>query len=103
MIGLGMSVSCHHVAIAYVHKLPCLSTLSYKLRRMSNVWRTGITYSVTAGKSLQAVYNICGGSGHVGLSVWIIIFAVTELFASQVGALQIALAWHFHAIEILQC
>ncbi|DBA74512.1 TPA: hypothetical protein ACH3X2_000973 [Trebouxia sp. C0005] len=43
----------------------------------------GITYSVTAGKSLQAVYLMCGGSGHVGLSVWIIVFAMSELFASQ--------------------
>lgn len=46
--------------------------------------RAGITYSVTAGKSLQAVYHLCGGSGHVGLSEWIIIFAISELFASQV-------------------
>ncbi|KAL3147305.1 hypothetical protein ABBQ32_002791 [Trebouxia sp. C0010 RCD-2024] len=43
----------------------------------------GITYSVTAGKSLQAVYLMCGGSGHIGLSVWIVIFAISELFASQ--------------------
>ncbi len=27
---------------------------------------------------------MCGGSGHVGLSVWIIVFAISELFASQV-------------------
>lgn len=44
----------------------------------------GITYSVTAGKSLQAVYLMAGGTGSVGLSCWIIMFAVSELFASQV-------------------
>lgn len=43
----------------------------------------GITYSVTAGKSLQAVYLMAGGTGSVGLSCWIIMFAVSELFASQ--------------------
>lgn len=39
---------------------------------------------MTAGKSLEAIYHMCGGSGHVSLSVWIIIFAISELFASQV-------------------
>ena len=64
---------------------------------------TGITYSVTAGKSLQAVYDICGGSGHVGLSVWIIIFAVTELFASQVISVQPALHDIRMQSTVLQC
>lgn len=35
---------------------------------------------------------MCGGSGHVSLSVWIIIFAISELFASQVCTVPVTLA-----------
>lgn len=47
------------------------------------LWGTAITYAVTGGKSLQAVYHNNGGT-EISRSLWIVIFGAATVFISQV-------------------